>query len=316
MLKILLFLWISLEAVRCGPNLCDNKINIDSITWVNHSSMWFFTSGGHYWLVKEQDFPPKEPGLPLPEPFKKGEAAFYKDMMNGCEGIKEVEGKEVVQEQEIYLLEFIDGKIRVMIYDFRYKNWLEGVKPYEEYKDLQQVKIDMTKPIDAAFTYNLTYIALIQNDKYAFVDLKPLCYDSDNYGKSYQVQSIADFNHQDQIRGMTIFRETSLLLFSGDSYWMLTNVRLFSSKGQITAIKEGSQKIRPLNSSGMKRTANCLQKEKTQRPKAQNQVRWVNKTQLTRRRQTQITMRRQKNQEKMRKKLMAMMKIFHGLSSL
>ena len=66
------------------PDLCQNP-KLDSIAYVSGKFMWFFTSGGYYWYIKESDFPPRSPSGKLPDGFTRGDAVFYSDWIKVCE---------------------------------------------------------------------------------------------------------------------------------------------------------------------------------------------------------------------------------------
>ena len=236
MIKTLLSVLIAVEVVFCGTDLCENGIRLDSITYVDTNSMWFFTSGGHYWYLKAQHFPPKDPGTPLPSPFTRGDAAIYKNTLDGCKGITADGGKETPEEQEIHLIEHVNGKNQVLIYDVRTNEWSSEPKSIENYKDLTQAKIDWTKPIDAAFTHQKTFVVIVQDKKYSVVDTKPLCRNPDNYGDSKKQRPITDFNHQDKIQSTATYNDSVFLLFSKDSFWKVTK-RYYSSDWRIQGTK-------------------------------------------------------------------------------
>jgi hypothetical protein len=67
--------------VLSQPDLCRNP-RLDSIAWMSDSNQYFFTSDGWYWIVKETEFPPPVANAkPLPNGFKKGEAAVYRSVL-------------------------------------------------------------------------------------------------------------------------------------------------------------------------------------------------------------------------------------------
>ena len=58
---------------------------IDSIAFANDLRMYFIASGGHYWWIKEDRFPPKDSDAKkLPAPLTKTTAATYIDGDTGC----------------------------------------------------------------------------------------------------------------------------------------------------------------------------------------------------------------------------------------
>jgi hypothetical protein len=178
-------LWL-VSAVMCGPNLCQNGAKLDTITFIDTTKQWFFTSGGHYWIEKESDFPPRKDGTPLPGGFQRGDASFLKNTLDAC-------GKG---EQEIHVIEQTPDGNKVLVYDIRQHTWAPKTMNYNEDKGIAQAKVDWRQPIDAAFAYKKTKLFLLQQKKYAVVDISGLCKDPNGYGNGSAPQDISDLNVQ------------------------------------------------------------------------------------------------------------------------
>jgi hypothetical protein len=72
-----LLLLIKTDIILSQPDLCENS-RFDSFGWVADENIYFFTSGGYYWYVKQNEMPPPlTRGQPLPNGFKIGESALY-----------------------------------------------------------------------------------------------------------------------------------------------------------------------------------------------------------------------------------------------
>jgi hypothetical protein len=65
--------------------------------------MYFFTSGGYYWYLKEEQLiPRKEEVTPLPNGFKVGDAAVFRNAMNIC---PKAQTQNIGKEKEVILVE-------------------------------------------------------------------------------------------------------------------------------------------------------------------------------------------------------------------
>ena len=221
MFRTLILICLVLKGIICGPDLCGNGAKLDSITFVKSNNMWFFTSGGHYWYVKDSEFPPKTPGQPLPGGFKKGEAAFFLDYLNNCKGTKRPDGN-IFQNQEIHLLETIDGETKVMIYDVLSPSnpWSKEPISYDKIRALSKAKVDFTKTIDATFVYKGTNVVVIQGQKYSVVDVKGVCTDPNAFGISKEGRPNIELNVQTTIDATTDIKEDDYFyLFQDQIFW-------------------------------------------------------------------------------------------------
>ncbi len=78
------FILLTLNYVLSQPDLRQNP-KLDSISYEDHNHMYFFTSSGFYWHLKEEQLiPRKEEAKLLPNWFKEGDAAVFINAMNIC----------------------------------------------------------------------------------------------------------------------------------------------------------------------------------------------------------------------------------------
>ena len=243
MLKSLILLVLVLKGVICGNNFCKNGAILDSIVFVKSQNMFFFTSGGHYWYVKKNQFPPKGMGTPLPEGFKRGEAAFFIDYLNNCKGTKRPDGQQL-DSQEIHILENIDGETKVMIYDVRNPTdpWSKEPIPHYMVKGLSQAKIDFSKTIDATFVHQGLYLIIIQDTIYAIVDLKDVCTDPNAFGRGTKSREFSELDVESIVDATTEWESpVKFLLFQSQSYWEVVIQNEYWTEGRIHTMK-GTQK--------------------------------------------------------------------------
>jgi hypothetical protein len=210
--------------VFCGPDLCGNP-KIDSIVWIDRNKMWFFTSGGYYYYVKEGVMPPlKSDEKPLPSGFKVGEAAVLRETELVCnKGKTEAMKKDEVL---IYLVEKMGDRNRIHIYDTRIndenKRWITGSDPLDFNNDhsVGQAKIDKTKPIDAMVSRG-SQLYLIQGFNYAGIDLSKLCINTDDYANAFDFHNVTDFQTVYSVDAMTIKENGKAYMFIKDEFWII-----------------------------------------------------------------------------------------------
>ena len=242
-------LCILFGTVFCGPNLCENGAKIDSIAWVSgaNKDMWFFTSGGHYWYVKEKDFPPISNGIPLPGGFKKGEAAFYRNSKDACATVQSNGTKPV--EQEIYVLEAINGENQVLKFNTKNGEWLNGGNPisYAKENGFRNAKVKWTLPFDATFIYKMNQIVVIQNLSYSVVDISSQCSDPNGIGNGKEPMNVTDFKIIRPIDAITDIPHdktgTAFHLFQDSIFFNLTIQTFEQSNGKFVTKKSISQDI-------------------------------------------------------------------------
>ena len=193
MFRSVLYICVLLRAVYCGPDLCENKAIVDSI--VSVKNMWFFTSGGHYWWIKQKDFPPRSPGKPLPSGFKKGEAAFYWNSLDACASVQSSGPK--LEGQDIFVTEMVSGQNKYLKFNTKTGEWHNDGKavPYYEEKALKAVEVEWTKPIDSMFVYKMDKLVTFQENKsYSVIELKNLCLGPDRDAVVKNRHKIQDFD--------------------------------------------------------------------------------------------------------------------------
>ena len=113
----------------CASN--QSSIKIDSIAYISDEKKYFFTSGGHYWLLDEnEEIPTMVFGRPLPGGFKIGQAALYLDSSKGCAE------KSTKRRREIHLFEKKGNGSQAMILDIDANKWYRKPISYTVIKDL------------------------------------------------------------------------------------------------------------------------------------------------------------------------------------
>src|SRR5438105_4467872 len=137
---ILLIVWLT-NRVISQPDLCRNA-KVDSITYIDDKKLWFFTSGGYYWLLKPEHFPPtaKNSKGKLPNGFQRGDAAVYWDTLNHC---SKSQSPTKPHERVVVLVEYINGKNQYMEFDVRSpeNKWSEP-KDITNYHFIGRIKVN------------------------------------------------------------------------------------------------------------------------------------------------------------------------------
>jgi hypothetical protein len=226
----------TLNDVLSQPDLCQNP-KIDSITYIENNNMWFFTSGGYYWVIKDSEnlLPKKENAKKLPQGFKVGDAAVYRNTLTVCG----TQTQNIQREIEILLVEKQGSANNVIVYDLREDKWKPPTVLAND-RILGQAQIDKIQTIDAMFVREKAEIYLVQGKSYAAVDYMKLCSNPSDYATAFEKSSINDFNFNNHIDAMTKIKNNNLLLFSGSTYLELRIIYPQKTPGKINAVRIGS----------------------------------------------------------------------------
>jgi len=242
MIKFLLGVVFTLriaDLVISQPDLCQNP-RLDSIAYIADKKMYFFTSGGYYWLLKDNEFPPtQDKAKPLPNGFKTGEAAIYMNTMKTC-ALSPNPNRP--QEHEVYVMEKTADGNKFMIYDVRSQTWKQP-ENYEANHYISKARIDWNLPIDAMFEYNPREIYVVQAAKYAAIQYVNVCNNPDNYADPYEVFSTDHFGTRN-ISAMTLVEPNTLYMFFGDLFWPIIILPRESANGKIVGRKQSSRSLK------------------------------------------------------------------------
>ncbi len=200
--------------------------------------MWFFTSGGYYWIIKDSEnlLPKKEDAKKLPQGFKVGDAAVYRNTLTVC---GTAQTQNIQREIEIILVEKQGSANNVIVYDLREDKWKPPTVLAND-RILGQAQIDKIQTIDAMFVGEKAEIYLVQGKSYAAVDYMKLCSNPSDYATAFEKSSINDFNFNNHIDAMTMIKNNNLLLFSGSTYLELRIIKPQRTPGKINAVRIGS----------------------------------------------------------------------------
>ena len=236
---ICFILSILLKEVFGGNDLCKNGAKIDSIDYIYDKKLWFFTSGGHYWFVKDNEFPPKEKGKPLSSGLKRGDAALYLNTFDAC---SKGNGRK---EKEIYLIEKTDKGNVLLIFDVRSKDWINKKQPklYNEDKVIGRARVDWSEAIDAMVSYKNKFVVIVQKDKYNVIDFSKICKNSSLFAESKAQHSLTDFKTKSHIDALSS-QTNGFLMFQNNTFFSLNINEFNETIGKFkTVYKNFSQQI-------------------------------------------------------------------------
>ena len=242
-LLVICWMCCAFHPINCSFFCKDSTI--DAIAYANDQKMYFIASGGHYWWIKETGFPPKDSAAKQFENgFKSPTAAVYIDGDTGCRIQSRVPGIRA-REKEVWVMEIIDGKQKIMSYDTKYGKWGTPIG-YDEDHCISKARVDFNKPIDAMFTRNNLEVFLVQGDRYAMVDCKFICTDPENkFGADKPDSKTQDFGTKDPIYGMLVIaenRKEKLVMFQKKVYYAMDIQKRQSINGKVIATKYGAGK--------------------------------------------------------------------------
>jgi len=213
--SFLLFLF-STDMVLSQPDLCQNP-KIDSIEWISDQKMYFFTSGGYYWIIKYNELPPsRSKGKPLPGGFKKGESAVYLNTLIDC---KSSMAANKHSEQQIYVSEMTPKGHELIIYDIRDNKWSATPESFSNNKIISPAGVSVRRKLDAMFIrHPSSELFVIQGNRYAGVNYLKLCHDKNAFTTAVGAHNLTELHIKDQLDASTLVGDT-LYLFFGDQYW-------------------------------------------------------------------------------------------------
>jgi hypothetical protein len=232
--------WMAFTAMSgVSAGLLCKDSTIDSITYVKDSDMYFFTSGGYYWYIKQSQFPPPDSAAKkIPAPFTMGQSAVYVDSTAGCGSAKTAaaEGGLKKGEKTIWVSEVVGGRHMFMAFDVTTGKW----RPAVEYNSDRCFSTAMVEwgsqtPIDAMFAVNYLSIFIVKDNKYARLDCSSVCKGND-YGKSSPPFAATDLQTSDPIQGMYTKSDTELFLFNKKTFRRL--IIKVDQNGRISAVKD------------------------------------------------------------------------------
>ncbi len=236
-----LFLFYSIFYALSQPNLCENP-KIDSIVYLGIYKMYFFTSSGYYWLIKEKQMPPPiDKAKPLPYGFKIGESATFKDTLFAC--IPDKTSGPVLHEQEIYLTEKTSNGQKIMIFNIRSFSWRKAFD-YKKDRIISEAPVDWSHKIDSMFDFNISEIYVIQGSNYAAINFTTICNNPKNYSMAHSLQNVIDFQIFSPIDAMTMRGDRDLYIFIETQYYVFKVDLKRSGNGRIYGIKSGAKSIK------------------------------------------------------------------------
>ena len=224
--------------VLSQPDLCRNP-KLDSIAWIPPLKMWFFTSGGYYWYMKDE-FPPGPPSGKLPEGFSRGDGAFFADLLNVCKKVPNARQTKNMRtdDQLIYVVEKTNDGNQILQYDPKTQS-----NPWSQSHSLKSDRVigrsyieDPEGKIDAMFGVGDSDVFLVQEKKFAGVNWLNLCSNPEGYSKAYPTQNTDDLMSSRGSYDAITVKDNQMYLFIGNAFWTASidfrNQRLTVAKSE------------------------------------------------------------------------------------